>query len=213
MDRSAIVLAGGFSSRFGQDKAVLELNGKPLIKHAVDAAAAIADEVVVVTSSQERAEQYNELVGVDARFVIDLEEGKGPLVGALTGFENVQGKYSLLLPSDTPLASVEVLDLLFELCHGKTAVIPRWPNQQIEPLHAVYHTKTAVAAARLALSDGLLNVRSMIDNMGGIRYISTLAIQEFDPELKTFFNINTPIDLKMAETLAKPRPYRIKKKK
>ncbi len=209
-DRSAIVLAGGFSSRFGQDKAVLLLNGKPLVRHVVDAVSPIVDEVILVVNNQERKEKYSELLGQHVKFAIDLEEAKGPLVGALSGFEIAQGKYSLLLPSDLPLVSRDVVELLFELCYNRTAVIPRWPNQQIEPLHAVYHTKSALEAAGMAVADGLLNVAAMIDNLGGVRYVSTLVIQQMDPQLKTFFNVNTPVDLRMAEILAKPKPTKTK---
>jgi molybdopterin-guanine dinucleotide biosynthesis protein A len=205
MERTAVVLAGGFSTRFGQDKAVVALNGKPLITHVIETVRPIVDEVVVVTSDKERASQYSKLVNQSVKFAVDLEEAQGPLVGALTGFEVASGAYSLLLPADTPFVSCEVIDLFFDLCHGKSAVIPRWPNQQIEPLHAVYQTKNALAAARLAVDEGLLNVRAMIERLRGVRYVSTLVIQELDPELRTFFNVNTPLDLRMAEGLLKRR--------
>jgi len=89
--------------------------------------------------------------------------------------------------------------LLLDLCGGKNAVIPRWPNGYIEPLQAVYRTKPALEAAKNVLGEGKFNMRSMIDSLGGIRYISTLVLQQLDPKLKTFFNINTPLDLKKAE--------------
>ena len=212
MDRSAIVLAGGFSSRFGQDKAVLKFNNKPLIRHVVDNVRPIVDEVIVVTNNQERADKYAKLVGPNVKFAFDIEDAMGPLVGALTGFEAAQGKYSSLLAADLPLVSCDVVDLLFELCHGRSAVIPRWSNQQIEPLHAVYHTQTALEAAKIAVEEGNFNVRAMIENMGSVRYVSMLVFQQMDPDLKTFFNINTPLDLKKAEILLKPRPNKSKDK-
>ncbi len=208
MERSAVVLAGGLSKRFGQDKAVLEFNGKPLILHVVEAVSSVVDEIVVVTSNTERAEKYAKILGSLSRIVVDEEEALGPLVGALSGFKVAEGKYSLLLASDIPFVSRDVVDLFFELCHGRSAVIPRWPNEQIEPLQAVYHTKTALKAAEMAVADGFLNVRSMIDNMGGVRYVSTLVIQELDPDLETFFNVNTPLDLKRAEGLVRRKSLR-----
>ena len=48
----------------------------------------------------------------------------------------------------------------------------------------------------------------MIERMRGVRFVSTLAIEEFDPELKSFFNINTPLDLKNATVMIKPRKGR-----
>ena len=213
VDRSVIVLAGGFSSAFGQDKATLEFNGKSLIRHVVDAVNAVVGEVIVVANSQEQGKKYAALLEPNARFVVGDEEAKGELGEALVGFEASKGKHSLLLSSDSPLVSVTVVDLLFDLCHGKTAVIPRWPDQQIEPLHSVYHTELALKAAQIAVEDGFSDLDAMIENLGGIRYISTLAIQEFDPELKSFFKVNTPLDLKMAETLTKEKPWKARKQR
>jgi molybdopterin-guanine dinucleotide biosynthesis protein A len=203
LDRSAVVLAGGVSSRFGQDKGILKLADKPLIKYVVDAVSPVVEEIIVVTNSQDKVARYAEVLGEEVRFAIDRCESKGPLIGALTGFESARGKYALLLPFDTPFVSRKVALLLFELCLNKSAVVPRWPNEQIEPLHAVYQTKAALEAAKVAVSEGKLNVRAMIEKMRGVRYVSTLVIQQLDPGLRTFFNINTPLDLKRAMAMVR----------
>jgi molybdopterin-guanine dinucleotide biosynthesis protein A len=208
LDRSAIVLAGGVSSRLGQDKGILEVANKPLIKYVIDAVKSLVDETIVVTSSQDRIAKYAKAVSADVRFAVDACESKGPLIGALTGFESAHGKYALLLPFDMPFVSREVVSLLFELCLNKAAAIPRWPNGQIEPLHAVYQTKVALEAAKIAVGEGKLDMRAMIEKMRGVRYVSTLVIQQLDPDLRTFFNINTPLDLKKAVVIAKPRKVR-----
>lgn len=207
MDRSAIVLAGGFSSRFGQDKGVLELANKPLIRHVVDAVSSVVDETIVVANSQERVTQYTKVMTEGVQFVVDVCDSRSPLIGALTGFGSAHGKYSLLLPFDTPFVSKEVVSLLFELCRNKSAAIPKWPNEYIEPLHAVYQTKAAFEAARSAVAEGKLNVRAMIEKLREVRYVSTLVIQQLDPQLRTFFNINTPADLKKAYAMVKPRKH------
>ena len=212
MDRTAIILAGGRSSRLGQDKSLLELNGKPLIKHVTDAVKQLVDETIIVTSTQERVEQYACIVGDNAKFVLDIDDGKGPLVGTLTGLENAQGEYTLILPSDVPLVSRDVLELLFELCPGRSAVIPRWPNGNVEPLVAVYKTKTALEAAKAAVSEGKQKMTDLLDKLRGIRYLSTLVVEQMDPDLKTFFNVNTPVDLKKAEAITNPRPQKKPKK-
>jgi len=204
VDRSAIVLAGGFSSRFGQDKGVLELANKPLIRHVVDAVGPVVDETIVVTNSEERVTKYARFLKIDVKFAVDVGELRSPVIGALTGFGAAQGAYSLLLPFDTPFASKEVVSLLFELCLNRAAVIPRWPNGHIEPLHAVYKTEPALEAAKAAVAEGKLKMRAMIEKLSGVRYVSTLVIQQLDPELRTFFNVNTPADLKNAVVMAKP---------
>ena len=203
MDRSAIILGGGSSSRFGEDKGTVELNGKPLLAHVVDAVKGVAEEVIVVTSSKERADTYAKLVSPKVKFAVDVCESKGALVGALTGFEAAQGKYSLLLPFDNPFVSKDVVTLLFECSIGKAAAIPRWTNNQIEPLHAVYQTAQALQAAKETLAQDELDMKVMIAKLHGVRYISTLVIEQIDPDLRTFFNINTPLDLKKAIAMSK----------
>jgi molybdenum cofactor guanylyltransferase len=212
MDRSAIILAGGSSSRFGEDKGTVLLNGKPLLAHVVDAVKGVAEEVIVVTSTKERADAYAKLVSPKVKFVLDVCESKGALVGALSGFEAAEGKYSLLLPFDNPLVSKDVVSLLFECAAGKAAAIPRWTNSEVEPLHAVYNTDLALQAAKEALAQDELDLKVMISKLRGVRYISTLVIEQIDPDLHTFFNVNTPVDLKKAAAMSKPKPVKPKKR-
>jgi molybdopterin-guanine dinucleotide biosynthesis protein A len=205
VDKSAIILAGGSSSRFGQDKGVLELADKPLIRHVVDAVRQFVDEVIVVTSSQKRLSQYAKLLPANVQFAVDACEANSPLVGALTGFGVARGKYALLVGFDMPFVSGDAASLLFDLCTGKAAVIPRWPNGQTEPLHSVYQTKMALDTAKSAVNEGKLNMHAMIEKLRGVRYVSTLVLQQLDPDFKTFFSVNTPVDLKKATAMIKPK--------
>jgi molybdopterin-guanine dinucleotide biosynthesis protein A len=203
LDKSAIILAGGVSSRFGQDKGLLQLANKPLIKHVLDAIGTLVDEKMVVASSKVQAENYAKVLGSDVNVLIDVDDAQSPLVGALTGFKEAHGRYALLLSCDTPFVSNDVVSLLFELCINRYAVIPRWPNGYIEPLQAVYCAKPAYESAKNALSERKLNMQSMVDRLRSVRYVSTLVLQQLDSELRTFFNINTPLDLKKAELMFK----------
>jgi molybdopterin-guanine dinucleotide biosynthesis protein A len=205
LDRSAIILAGGYSNKFDCEKGQLQLNGKPLLNHVIDAVEDLVDEVVVVTNSQDCADTYALIVSTKVRFAIDVCDSKGPLVGALSGFEAANGEYSLLLPFDSPFVSRDILTLLFDCGVGKAAAIPRWTNQEIEPLHAVYHTKQALKAAKEALAENQLDLEVMVEKMRGVRFISTMVLEQLDPDLKIFFRINTPMDLKAAAVMGKPR--------
>lgn len=206
MTRAAVILAGGLSKRFGQDKCLIRLARKPLILHVVDRVSAIVDEIAVVVGSSSQKEMFATSLKSEAKILVDKINMQNPLVGALTGFENIKADYSLLLPCDMPFVSRQVATLLLDLCVGKGAAIPRWPNGYIEPLQSAYHVKSAVNAAQKALGEGKLNLASMIDNISGVRYISTLVLQQFDPKLLTFFNVNTPAEFKKAELLLKTRP-------
>lgn len=199
LDRSAVVFADGLGL-LPHNTAIMELRGRPLIVHVVEAITDIVDEIYVIVS-KEREELYSEILEKNIKFVVEVENGQNQLSIALPGFELAQGKYSLLLSGNMPLVSKHVLELLFDLCSGKSAVIPRWPNQQIEPLQAVFHTKTTLEAMKTSLAKGITNVSTLIETMNSLRYVSTLVIQELDPGLKTFFTVNTPSDLKRAEGL------------
>lgn len=201
MDKSAIILAGGLSTRLGQDKGLLLLANKPLVKHVLDAVGNLVNEKLVVVSSEAQARNYIKAVGSSTRVLVDKGDVRCPLVGALTGFEEARGEYSLLVPCDTPFVSREILSLLLELCTNKVAVIPRWPNGYVEPLQAVYHTKSVLDVACKAMEAGRANMQCAIDMLRGVRYVSTLVLQQLDPELRTFFNINTSFDLKKAEAM------------
>lgn len=199
MTYSVVVLAGGFSKRFGKDKGLVKLGEKPLILHVLDKVSKIGDEKLVVVSSETQAQSFSKVIRDKAKIVIDESKTQSPLVGALTGFKNANNKYILLLPCDTPFISSQIAALLLELCINRSTTIPRWPNGYIEPLQAAYYTKSALAAAETALKQGKLKLQDMIALMRNVRYISTLVLKQLDPKLQTFFNINTLQDLKKAE--------------
>lgn len=163
------------------------------------------EEKVIVVSTKTQKNLFSSLFGQMAKVVVDEYEGHGPLIGALTGFETVKSQYSLLLPCDTPFLSSEIATLLLDCCVGRGAAIPRWPNGWIEPLQTAYHTKSAITATKKALDHGKMTMRSMISYLQGVRYISTMVLRKLDPELLTFFNINTPAVLKKAETILKTK--------
>jgi len=207
LTNSAIILAGGLSSRFGQDKGLLQLAKKPLVRHVLNAVFNVVDEKIVVVSRRENVDKYLKATGGRASILVDKGDTHSPLAGALTGFEKAQGEYSLLLPCDTPFVSRDILSLLLELCPGRNACVPRWPNGYVEPLQAVYRTESALKTSNVALCAGKLNVQAMLDRLHCVRYVSTLVLEQLDPELRTFFNVNTPLDLKRAEQmLSRPCP-------
>jgi len=199
LSRALIILAGGLSKRFGQDKCLKELACKPLIVHVLDRVARLANETVVVASSEAQQDQLSRAIGTQAQTVVDKYNDHSPLIGALTGFESVKTEHALLLPCDAAFVSAEIAALLLDLCVSKNAAIPRWPDGKIEPLQAVYNVRSAVSAAKAAMEEGKRDMLGMISHLHGIRYVSTLVLQQYDPKLVTFLNINTVQDWKKAE--------------
>lgn len=204
MDRTAIILAGGSSQRFGIGKGLANLAGKPLILHVIEKIQDLADEIIICVRSEEQKFLFSPILPDNFEIAVDEENlPPCPLTGAHTGLERAKGKYSILLPCDTPFLSTKLAELMFDIVVDVNAVIPRWPNGYLEPLQAVYRTKSALEATREALKRGEKRLSYMISLLRGVRYLSTLVIKEIDPKMLTFFNINIPIDLKRAEVIIK----------
>ncbi|MCK4474754.1 molybdenum cofactor guanylyltransferase [Candidatus Bathyarchaeota archaeon] len=201
LKKSAVILAGGFSKRFGREKGLTELFGKPLIDYVLGKVSGVVDEKVLVVSSEVQKYRFVAVTRKKVNVVVDELEIQSPLIGALTGFKHVHGDYSVLLSCDTPFLSSQIISVLLDLCINRHAVVPQWPNGYLEPLQAAYHTKSALTAAETAAKCGKLDLRSMISRLGKVKYVSTLILRQLDPKLLTFFNVNTPEDLREAESI------------
>ena len=203
MSNAVIILAGGLSRRFGQDKCLKGLAGRLLVVHVLEQVLTVADERLIVVGSESQQDALSRFPELQARVVVDKFSDHSPLVGALTGFESVRADHALLLPCDAAFVSAEIAALLLDLCMGRGAVIPRWPNGHVEPLQAAYDVKLAGDAARRALDEGKRDMLAMIAHLRGIRYVSTLVLQQYDEGLSTFHNINTVEDWRKAESMLK----------
>jgi molybdopterin-guanine dinucleotide biosynthesis protein A len=128
---SGIVLAGGRSSRFGSDKLVAEIDGRPLLQHAIHALAEIADEVVVVGSAQGGPELLASC-RVPMRIARDATPDGGPLVGLIAGLEAARFPIAVVVGGDMPLLVPSVLATLVERlsrdAHGTAAHRPESPR-------------------------------------------------------------------------------------
>ncbi len=204
---TGVILAGGRSRRFGENKALVQLAGKPLIVYVHEQLARIVDEIIVVISKLSSRSIYTNLFGKETVILTDLSDVQLPLMGALTGFTYSKGEYTILLPCDTPFVSQKVMKFLLNISKGMSAVIPRWSNGYIEPIQAVYKTHPALEASKGALSKGKLEFRSMISDLKNVRYVSTNVIEKMDPALTSFFNINTLAELRKAEETIRKRNH------
>ena len=193
------ILAGGSSKRFCSEKALADFQGNPLISHMVNIAKKLSSEIMIVVSDEEQEAKLREVVP-SVRVVVDPpSDVKCALAGALTAFEYTLTQYTLLLPVDTPLASVELLRMMIRMSSGHGAVVPSWPSGYIEPLHSVYLAEHAYYHGLKVMEEGRYKMSDMLDALKNVLYISTETLKQFDPDMDTFVNFNTPKDLKNAE--------------
>jgi len=194
-----LILAGGKGNRIGGKKALLNLRGRSLISYVIEAALQFSDEIFVVVEKEGDIEDLDQLSQVSV--ISDITPGKGPLVGIYSGLRYLRSEYSVVLPCDSPFIKAEVVRYLIKKAQGFDVSIPIWPNGYMEPLHSVYRVKAALRAAEEALEEGKLRVQDMVKRLNKVAYISTEDLKRFDHRLISFFNINSDVDLRVAENL------------
>ncbi|MEE9283283.1 MAG: molybdenum cofactor guanylyltransferase [Nitrososphaerales archaeon] len=192
--RAAIILAGGSSSRMGRNKALLILGKSTMLDHIIRRVRRVANEVVVVVESLDDQLAYKRSIQEDVPIVQDRIQKKSPLVGIVTGLENISASYVSIHPCDTPLIEPDLVNFLFRSADGHDAVIPISPDGIMQPLNAVYASENALRASIDALNAGELRCKNMIGRLDNVAYISSDQLRSLDPEFRTFLNINTSED-------------------
>jgi molybdenum cofactor guanylyltransferase len=186
------VQAGGRSSRMGTDKALVRLHGVPLIEHLLQRLAGLGDEVLITTN---RPQDYAYL---GLPMASDPEPGAGALHGLHTALQAAGGETVLVMACDMPFVSRPLVEHMLQQMEGADLVVPR-RGGEYEPLHAVY-SKRCLPALQAALERG---ERRMISFFHSLRLhtLDQAEIDRFDPQGLSFFNVNTPEDLRQAERI------------
>ncbi|MGD8732689.1 MAG: molybdenum cofactor guanylyltransferase [Anaerolineales bacterium] len=187
------IQAGGQSSRMGRDKALVELDGRPLIEHVLLRSRDLADELLITTNNPEN------LAYLGIRMVADRLPGAGALHGLETALLAAQGEDVLLLACDAPFVSREVIKYLIAQRDHADVIIPQRAGRY-EPLQALYNLEHCLPAVNKALRTGK---KRMISFFPSVRVYPIVeeTIAELDPTGFSFFNVNTEADLLEAEKI------------
>lgn len=202
-----LVLAGGRSRRMGQDKLWLLLDGVPLIERVVRRVLPLATEVLLSANHSTRCEALANRLrqeGVPARVVADLYPTAGPLAGLHAGLTTAQHDLLLALAGDMPFVNLALVEHLVSLAPGYDVVAPRLPHPATgelawEPLHALYH-RACLPALTARLAAGERRVQSFFPDVR-VREIGAAEVARYDPEERSFFNVNTPEEWRQAKGL------------
>lgn len=188
---TGIVLAGGASQRMGQDKAFLELGGRPLIAHVIERIASVCDEVLVV------AREARPYAGLGVPVVADRFRGVGVLGGLHAGLEAAAHGLTLALGCDMPFLNADLLRALAAWAERfDVAVLRR--GEHIEPLHGAYR-RTCLSAMEAAIRAGQRRIISFFPHVR-VRYVTPEEVTPFDPDFRSFRNINTPEEWEAVRT-------------
>ncbi len=191
-DCTALILAGGDSRRMGQDKAALVLDGKTLLERVTATMQAIFPKVIV-SVRQLRS-------GVEVPQVCDEQDAGGPLAGLIAGLARTDTRWVFAVACDMPFVTQAVVAQLATLRGVHQAVVPLVGGYP-QPLAAFYAT-SALEAMRASLAAGDKSLRGGLKKLD-VRYVGEDELRACDPQLRSFFDLDTPQDFQAAQQNSK----------
>jgi len=191
-------LAGGRSTRFGRDKALVEVGGTPMLERMIELLRRVAEEVKIVAAA-------NKYTTLGVTMVEDRWPGEGPLGGIITALEDAgrstaRPEWNLILSCDMPFLTRDWLAFLGERAvTSKAQVVFPHSASGPEPLCACWQT-AAVAKLRSEFESGVRKVTA------GIALLRAEVLDEadwkrFDSAGRLFWNMNTAADYEEARRI------------
>ncbi len=192
-----ILMAGGSSSRMGQDKALMPFLGRPLVQRVLDRLRPLAAEILLSTN---RPADYAFL---NLPMLADAQPGTGPIGGLHTCLRAAKHPFAAVAACDMPFASPALLayELARLIDSAADAVVPA-TQDGLEPLHGVYRVETCLPAVARALQSGKLKLSGWLGEVK-LERVSSDTLVRYDPDGLAFWNLNTPEEFRQAEERAR----------
>lgn len=191
---SLAIIAGGRSRRMGRDKAFVELGGKPLIEHVISRSADLGQtETILITN---KPAQYARL---GLPMYRDILPDKGSLGGIYTALVHARSPDVLVLACDMPFVNMDLLRFMTSMISDDIDIIVPRVEGYPQGLHAIYKKTCIEPIARQLATDRLKIIRFY--GQMRLRYLDETDYAAFDPQGRSFANLNTPEELAEAERL------------
>jgi molybdopterin-guanine dinucleotide biosynthesis protein A len=181
MKLTGIILAGGKSSRMGQDKGLMLLDDKPMIQHVIAALKPVVDEIIIISN-----QKGYDIFGYPV--YEDLIKDKGPLAGISTGLHHANFDNSVVLSCDTPFVNSSLLSLLINNSKDFEITIPK-NNDKTHQLIGIF-SKSCMEKFNNCIENNHLRASSVFESLN----LNVVDASHFDK--KIFTNINTQYDIK-----------------
>lgn len=187
---SAIVLAGGRSSRFGRDKLNETIGGRTLLEHAIEGVRPLAQETIVVV-----APGAAPFLSGGTILVHDPVPFEGPLTGLLTGLRRATQPLVLVVGGDMPTMVAAVLEVLLDGLDDPTVdAVMLEHGGRGRPLPGAMRRDPALAVAERLVATGERRLRAIYEALGAA-VIAEAAWRRLDPDGLTIRDVDTAADL------------------
>lgn len=191
---TGVILAGGQNKRFeGRNKAFIRIGGRRILDRLLEVYGRLFDQIVLVTNDPAA------YMDVDALIVSDHYEVRSSLNGLHAGLFAAAHDYAFFAACDTPFIKGALIRHLVDRIEPKADLIVPATAAGYEPMCAVYK-KSCLPAMAWQLEHGLLKILGLFRKLR-VKTIPEASLRAVDPELISFFNINTPEDLLRAKAL------------
>lgn len=193
-----IVLAGGQSRRMGSSKYCISLAGVPLYEYPLRLLGDLYDRQIIVENKG--------LVHVDDRqrwlIAHDIVEDAGPLGGIYSGLSASDALLNMVVGADMPFVCPQLAQAMSDRARAQNLdVLAPDIDGFLEPLFAIYSHRVTVVAADL-LASGIRGVRALFQSESlRVGFVDRVYCEYYDKRLLSFFNVNTPDDLRRAEQI------------
>jgi len=191
-DVTGIILSGGKSTRYGRNKALVNIDGISLIERVISVMGSIFQHVILITNTPD------EYAHLGLPMHEDLIKGLGPIGGVYTGLSVITNEAGFFVACDMPLLNKELIQYILKNRDSHDAVVPRVKGL-VEALHALY-TRGCLPVIK-KLIDSRQFKTSLIFNEVSVRYVEEDEIRSFESDLKSFVNVNRPQELRRLERL------------
>lgn len=190
---AGIVLAGGYSTRYGErDKALAPVDGTPMLRRVVDRLGSVTDAVVVNCRADQREAFAAALAGTDrVAFALDPVDDVGPLAGLGTGLATVGAPVTVVVACDMPYVAPDFLAAMIDRLDGHDAVVPA-PEGYRQPTQSVLRTGAARAAVEDALTAGESSLRAALDRLDALE-LDDATLSSLDAR-ESLRDVNRPAD-------------------
>lgn len=187
-DYSVVILAGGFSRRFGRDKANAPWEGRKMINQVANRLRVLGCGLIAAA----RAEQ--DTAGWEADRIVhdDPTLPDCPLRGIVQGLEACDTPWSFVVGCDAPLLQPALLlGLRASATPECLAVVPHWGGR-LQPLMALYRTAGA-APLRTLLENGERSPARALQGLPHVLLVESVC-RRYDRHGTSFLNVNYPQD-------------------
>ncbi|MBD3171491.1 NTP transferase domain-containing protein [Candidatus Bathyarchaeota archaeon] len=203
--RTGIILSGGQSSRLGHDKGLVELEDKPLICWVIDQLNSVTDEIIIVVGSDKMVPRYWNVVPDEVRVIPDCYPEDSPIIGLISGLKEARGEYAAVCACDMPFMDPRILELMFCISYGLNGTYIVKQNGWIESIPSVYHVSNCLEYAEILRKLGEMRIRKVLETFPDTVPIHLNKLEELDPDLNSFIDIDTADNLNDAKLMMKPR--------